>query len=111
MLDQLNEALLKAENFIYERNFGVSASVALDDSFQLSWMRCGSKWGLFVEASVNPITSPVPLTQASASHRMLAAGQLQNLFAQLHVAVDKSTQDIQEALRAAERFLSDRGEQ
>ncbi|MCZ6868045.1 MAG: hypothetical protein O7G84_00915 [Gammaproteobacteria bacterium] len=109
-LDRLNAALTAAAEGLYALNLGAAAEIPMGGDTYLMWAKHDGKWGLYVYSyneSLRKGKAPmklVPILQAEADHRILAAGHLNALLEAVRVASGEALRGIEDAISAAQSF-------
>lgn len=114
-LDRLNEALMAAEARLYALNLGAAAETPMGNDVHLMWAKHDRKWGLYVyiygeaHRGAKAPMQFVPILQAEADHRVLAAGHLDPLLKAIQIASGEKLRGIEEAIAAAQAFAQSPG--
>lgn len=118
--DALRAKLSKFERVLCELNLGVSASVDTSDGddfendayTELSFMKRGSKWGLFVvkgtrvSSTQRVVDQETPLLTATKKQRVAAAGVINDLLAALLDAAQQQLEAVEQANRSLDEALA-----
>ena len=98
---RLNEQIVRASDYLFSREYGVSASVQLDDRTRLGFGKVNGDWCLFAETRS---TGRLDLTTAPLQVRLLAVDALKELEEALIDERKRVAEEVVDATAKYEQF-------
>jgi hypothetical protein len=104
-IDELNEALARAERAIEDLGLGVTAHVTLNRGLELHFKKRDGRWGLFVHPTARG-DEWTPLLKSSKEDRIAAASVLESLVGAMTKEAEKQVDGARAAIAYVEEFLA-----